>query len=115
MSDGFISVLVVDEHWLVRVALTNLFGKLRHFALVADATTAAGAIEAARMHEPDVVIMDVRLPDGSGIEACRQIRMNNPNTRVVMLTSFSDEEEVIAAILAGAECAPLHPSEDERL
>src|SRR5437667_4254997 len=115
MSDGFISVLVVDEHWLVRLALTNLFGKLRHFALVADATTAAGAIAAARTHEPDVVIMDVRLPDGSGIEACRQIRMNNPNTRVVMLTSFSDEEEVIAAILAGASGYLLKQSEPERL
>ena len=102
MSDGFISVLVVDEHWLVRLALTNLFGKLRHFALVADATTAAGAIAAARTHDPDVVIMDVRLPDGSGIEACRQIRMNNPNTRVVMLTSFSDEDEVIAAVETAA-------------
>jgi DNA-binding NarL/FixJ family response regulator len=115
MSDGFISVLVVDEHWLVRLALTNLFGKLRHFALVADATTAAGAIAAARTHEPDVVIMDVRLPDGSGIEACRQIRMNNPNTRVVMLTSFSDEDEVIAAILAGASGYLLKQSEPERL
>src|SRR5260370_14113997 len=115
MSDGFISVLVVDEQWLVRLALTNLFGKLRPFALVADATTAAGAIAAARTHDPDVVIMDVRLPDGSGIEACRQIRMNNPNTRVVMLTSFSDEEEVIAAILAGASGYLLKQSEPERL
>src|SRR5260370_6781142 len=115
MSDGFISVLVVDEQWLVRLALTNLFGKLRPFALVADATTAAGAIAAARTHDPCVVIMDVRLPDGSGIEACRQIRMNNPNTRVVMLTSFSDEDAVIAAILAGASGYLLKQSEPERL
>src|SRR6266704_4952412 len=94
MSDGVISVLVVDDHWLVRLGLTNLFDNLRHFAVVADASTAAGAVAAARAHSPDVVIMDVRLPDGSGIEACRQIRSDDSRTRVIMLTSFSDEEAV---------------------
>ena len=54
---------------------------------------------------PDVVIMDVRLPDGSGVDACRQIRSDSPKTRVVMLTSFADEDAVIAAILAGASVA----------
>ena len=68
--------------------ILSLFVGVVVYAQVADATTAADAIAAARMHEPDVVIMDVRLPDGSGIEACRQIRMNNPKTRVVMLTWF---------------------------
>src|SRR5881275_535790 len=100
MSDGPINLLVVDDHWLVRLGLTNLFNGLRHFALVADASTCAGAITAAREHKPDVVIMDVRLPDGSGIEACRQIRSENPHTRVIMLTSLWDEDAVIAAILA---------------
>src|SRR5215467_5403817 len=115
MSDGLISIVVVDDHWLVRLGLTNLFGHLRHFALVAEASTAAGAIAAARQHAPDVVIMDVRLPDGSGIEACRQIRSDHPSTRVIMLTSFSDEEAVIAAILAGASGYLLKQSEPERL
>jgi DNA-binding NarL/FixJ family response regulator len=115
MSPSLISVLVVDDHWLVRLGLSNLFGSLRHFALVADAATAAGAIEAARMHSPDVVIMDIRLPDGSGIEACRQIRSDNPQTRVIMLTSFWDEDAVIAAILAGASGYLLKQSEPERL
>src|SRR5712691_5801862 len=115
MSDRLISVLVVDDHWLVRLGLTNLFRSLRNFALVADAATAAGAIEDARMYSPDVVIMDIRLPDGSGIEACRQIRSDNPRTRVVMLTSFWDEDAVIAAILAGASGYLLKQSEPERL
>jgi DNA-binding NarL/FixJ family response regulator len=115
MSDGLTSVLVVDDHWLVRLGLTNLFTNLRHFALVADASTAAGAVAAARLHEPDVVIMDVRLPDGSGIEACRQIRSDHPDTRVIMLTSFSDEDAVIAAILAGASGYMLKQSEPDRL
>jgi DNA-binding NarL/FixJ family response regulator len=115
VGDGLIRVLVVDDHWLVRLGLTNLFTKLRHFALVGDADTAAGAVQAARTHEPDVVIMDVRLPDGSGIDACRQIRSDNPSTRVIMLTSFSDEDAVIAAILAGASGYMLKQSEPERL
>jgi DNA-binding NarL/FixJ family response regulator len=115
MSDGLISVLVVDDHWLVRLGLTNLFAGLRRFALVADADTAAGAVIAARLHSPDVVVMDVRLPDGSGIEACRQIRSERPATRVIMLTSFSDEDAVIAAILAGASGYLLKQSEPDRL
>jgi two-component system response regulator DevR len=115
VSDGVISILVVDDHWLVRLGLTNLFGHMRNFALVAEASTAAGAVTAARTHSPDVVIMDVRLPDGSGIEACRQIRSDNAKTRVIMLTSFSDEEAVIASILAGASGYLLKQSEPERL
>jgi DNA-binding NarL/FixJ family response regulator len=64
--------------------------------------TAAEAVEAARRHQPDLVIMDVRLPDGSGIEATREIRAENPEIRVIMLTSYPDEEAVFAAIVAGA-------------
>jgi DNA-binding NarL/FixJ family response regulator len=115
VSDGVITILVVDDHWLVRLGLTNLFANLRHFALVADASTASGAVEAARTYAPDIVIMDVRLPDGSGIEACRQIRSDNPRTRVIMLTSYADEDAVIAAILAGASGYLLKQSEPERL
>ena len=69
---------------------------------MAEAGTVAEAIEAARRFQPDLIIMDVRLPDGSGIEACREIRAELPETRVVMLTSYPDEEAVIAAIVAGA-------------
>jgi two-component system, NarL family, response regulator DevR len=115
MSEGLISIAVVDDHWLVRLGLINLFGNLRQFAVVAEASTAADAIVGARAHRPDVVIMDVRLPDGSGIEACRQIRSDNPGTRVIMLTSFCDEEAVIAAILAGASGYVLKQSAPERL
>jgi two-component system response regulator DevR len=69
---------------------------------VAEAGTVAEAIEMARRHQPDLVVMDVRLPDGSGIEACREIRAEMPSTRVVMLTSYPDEEAVFSAIVAGA-------------
>jgi DNA-binding NarL/FixJ family response regulator len=113
--DGLIRLLVVDDHWLVRQGLCNLFAGLRHAAVVAEAATAAAAVAEARAHAPDVVIMDVRLPDASGIEACRQIRSEHPQTRVVMLTSFADEDAVIAAILAGASGYLLKQSEPERL
>jgi DNA-binding NarL/FixJ family response regulator len=62
----------------------------------------AEAVAAARRFRPDIVVMDVRLPDGTGIEACRDIRAEMPETRVVMLTSYPDEEAVLAAIMAGA-------------
>jgi DNA-binding NarL/FixJ family response regulator len=62
----------------------------------------AEAVEQARRHVPNIVVMDVRLPDGSGIEACREIRAEQPQVRVVMLTSFPDEDAVLSAIVAGA-------------
>jgi len=115
MGEGVISILVVDDHWLVRLGLTNLFSNLRQFSLVAAVATAGDAIVAARTHSPNVVIMDVRLPDASGVEACRQIRSEHPGTRVVMLTSFGDEDAVISAILAGASGYLLKESDPARL
>src|SRR5215213_657832 len=95
-------LLIVDDHEVVRQGLVSLLGRNAHFQVVAEAGTAAEAVEQARRFEPDVVVMDVRLPDGSGIEACREIRSDLPKTRVVMLTSFPDEEAVLSAIVAGA-------------
>lgn len=70
--------------------------------VVGEAASAVEAVEAARRSNPDVVIMDVRLPGGTGIEACREIRAEQPDTRVIMLTSYPDEEAVFASIVAGA-------------
>ena len=95
-------LLVVDDHEVVREGLVALLDRREAFSVVAQAGTAAEAIEAARTHRPDLVIMDVRLPDGSGIEAAREIRAENPAIRVVILTSYPDEEAVFAAIIAGA-------------
>jgi len=95
-------LLVVDDHEVVRQGLVALIDRREKFQVVAEAGTVEEALDAARRFQPDLVIMDVRLPDGSGIEACREIRAELPNTRVVMLTSYPDEEAVLSAIIAGA-------------
>jgi DNA-binding NarL/FixJ family response regulator len=95
-------LLVVDDHEVVREGLVALLSRREEFQVVAEAGTVVEALGAARRFEPDLVIMDVRLPDGSGIEACREIRAELPAIRVVMLTSYPDEEAVLSAILAGA-------------
>jgi two-component system response regulator DevR len=95
-------LLVVDDHEVVRQGLVALLDRRDSFQVLAQAGTVAEAIAAADRFEPDLIIMDVRLPDGSGIEACRDIRAEHPEIRVVMLTSYPDEEAVLAAIVAGA-------------
>src|SRR6187401_1679404 len=95
-------LLVVDDHEVVREGLAALLDRREGFQVVADAGTVEEALAQARRHVPDIVVMDVRLPDGSGIEACREIRAEMPETRVVMLTSYPDEEAVLSAIVAGA-------------
>ena len=95
-------LLVVDDHEVVRQGLVALLDRRAGFEVVAQAGTVHEAIAEAARFEPDVVIMDVRLPDGTGIEACREIRAARPETRVVMLTSYPDEEAVLSAIIAGA-------------
>jgi DNA-binding NarL/FixJ family response regulator len=99
---SLLRLLVVDDHEVVRQGLVALLDRRDGFQVVAEAGTVAEALEQARRHEPEIVIMDVRLPDGSGIEACREIRAELPATKVVMLTSYPDEEAVLSAIVAGA-------------
>jgi len=95
-------IVVVDDHEVVRQGLVALLSRREEFQVVAEAATVTEALAAQRRFIPDVVVMDVRLPDGSGIEACREIRSEFPETRVVMLTSYPDEEAVLSAIIAGA-------------
>ena len=101
-STPALSLMIVDDHEVVRQGLVALLGRRPEFHVVAEAGTVAEAIAAARRFRPDLIVMDVRLPDGSGIEACREIRAEMPDTRVVMLTSYPDEDAVLSAIVAGA-------------
>ncbi len=97
-----IRVLLVDDHELVRRGLQSILDRNPEIAVVGEAgSMQAGIAEAARL-QPDVVVMDLRLPDGSGVEACRQIRAENPEARVLILTSHADEDALFAAVLAGA-------------
>jgi len=95
-------VLIVDDHEVVRVGLRALLEKQEDLQIVGEAATAGEALDMAISGKPDVVLMDVRLPDESGIETCRKIRSKNPGIRVLMLTSYSNDETILASIMAGA-------------
>ncbi|HWI61144.1 MAG TPA: response regulator transcription factor [Symbiobacteriaceae bacterium] len=97
-----VRIMVVDDHEVVRLGLVTLLGRQSGYQVVAEAAGAGEAVEKARVHKPDIIVMDVRMPDGSGIEACRQIRADLPATKVIMLTSYADDEAVITAVMAGA-------------
>ncbi len=98
-----IRLLLVDDHEVLRLGLKTLFTENANIQVVGEAGTRAAAVSEADRLQPDVVLMDVRLPDGSGIEACREIRNASPEIRVLFLTSFADDEAVMATIMAGAK------------
>lgn len=95
-------VLLVDDHEVVRQGVRTLLETEPQIQVVGEAESVKEAIRQAKWLQPDVVVMDVRLTDGSGIEATREIRARQPKTRVLMLTSFADEEALFASIMAGA-------------
>ena len=97
-----IRVMLVDDHEVVRQGLKSLLERREHIQIVAEAGTVAEAVAGAARAQPDVIVMDVRLPDGTGIEACREIRAAQPAITVLMLTSYADDEAVYGSIIAGA-------------
>jgi DNA-binding NarL/FixJ family response regulator len=97
-----LKVLIVDDHDIVRKGLAMLLSRQEDLVVAGEAGTAAEAVEKAGELAPDVVVLDIRLPDASGIEAWRDIRAQNPDIKVLMLTSYSDEEAVMGSIMAGA-------------
>jgi two-component system, NarL family, response regulator DevR len=101
-AENVVRVMLVDDHEVVRQGLKALVESESSLMVVGEAGTVAEAVERAAVLRPDVVVMDVRLADGSGIEATREIRANRAETRVIMLTSFADDEALFASIMAGA-------------
>ena len=99
---GPLRLMLVDDHEVVRSGLRAMLEATGEVRIVAEAGSVRGAIAEADRTRPDVIIMDVRLDDGSGIEATREIRARRPETRVLMLTSFADDEALFASIMAGA-------------
>ena len=99
---GELKVLLVDDHEVVRAGLRAMIDAQPDMTVVGEAGTSEEGVRRVGFDGPDVVVLDVRLPDGSGVEACREIRSRFPEVKVLMLTSFADEEALMAAILAGA-------------
>lgn len=95
-------IVLVDDHEVVRAGIRAMIDAQDDMEVVGEAATAADGIKRVGFDDPDVVVLDVRLPDGSGVEACRDIRSRFPDVNVLMLTSFADEEALMSAILAGA-------------
>ena len=102
MNPAPVRVILVDDHEIVRRGLEAILERNPEITVIGEAgTVAAAVIEAARLH-PDVVVMDLRMPDGSGVDACRQIRAQDEDVKVLILTSHADEDALFSAVLAGA-------------
>jgi DNA-binding NarL/FixJ family response regulator len=97
-----IRVFVLDDHELVRTGLRTLLEDEDDMQVVGEAGTAASGLELIRDLQPDVAILDVRLPDGNGVEVCREIQSTLPGVRCLMLTSYSDDDALFSSIMAGA-------------
>lgn len=110
-----IRILIVDDHAVVRMGLKALLNLYDNFLVVGEADSGEEALLLVEQMKPDVVIMDIRLPGINGIEACQEIRAAFPDIHVIMLTSFADEEAVIASIMAGASGYILKQIENDQL
>jgi two-component system response regulator DevR len=95
-------ILLVDDHEIVRLGLKALLDRHPQFEVVAETGTAREALQLVEQHSPDVVVMDIRLPGGSGIDACEKITEDYPDTQVIMLTSYAEDEMLFSSIRAGA-------------
>lgn len=95
-------ILLVDDHEVVRLGLKSLIERHAGFEVVAEAASQQEAVQKAVEYEPDLVLMDIRLAGGSGIEACEEIMTERPSTKVIMLTSYAEDEMLFSAIRAGA-------------
>ncbi|WP_308314972.1 response regulator transcription factor [Streptomyces sp. C10-9-1] len=101
-EEGKITVFLLDDHEVVRRGVRELLSMEPDIEVVGEAGTAAEALVRVAATTPDVAVLDIRLPDGSGVEVCREIRSQNENIACLMLTSFSDDEALFDAIMAGA-------------
>jgi len=102
MAEPPLRVMLVDDHEVVRGGIRAMLQSTDDIVVTAEAASVREAIDEAARARPDVIVMDVRLTDGSGIEATRQIRADRPESKVLMLTSFADDEALFASIMAGA-------------
>lgn len=97
-----IRLLIADDHSVVRAGLRALLERQGHFKVIAEASTGEEAVQMAQEHQPDVAVLDIRMPGISGIEACRRITESVAGCRVIMLTSYAEDELLMSAIQSGA-------------
>jgi two-component system, NarL family, response regulator DevR len=97
-----VRVFLLDDHEIVRRGIADLLDTEPDISVVGEASTAAEALRRIPAAKPDVAVLDARLPDGSGIDVCRDIRSSQPNVRCLILTSYDDEDAIFAAVMAGA-------------
>lgn len=95
-------IIVVDDHEVVRLGLKSLIDKYPQYKVIAEAGSANEAVEKVFELQPDIVLMDIRLPGKSGIDACEEIKNKYPDIQVIMLTSYAEDEMLFSAIKAGA-------------
>jgi len=108
-------IIIVDDHEVVRLGLRSLLDQYPHYEVVAEASNAKESISMVDTFEPDIVLMDIRLPGKSGIEACEEIKEKHPEIRVIMLTSYAEDEMLFSAIKAGASGYVLKQIDSEGL
>lgn len=97
-----IRLLIVDDHEVVRLGLRALLDRFPDLKVVGETGTVAGAVEESLRLRPDVVLLDIKLPDGSGYDACMRIRAGCPTAKVLVLTSYAEDDSVLRALSAGA-------------
>jgi DNA-binding NarL/FixJ family response regulator len=108
-------IIIVDDHEVVRLGLRSLLDQYPLYEVVAEASNAKESISMVDTFEPDIVLMDIRLPGKSGIEACEEIKEKHPEVRVIMLTSYAEDEMLFSAIKAGASGYVLKQIDSEGL
>lgn len=97
-----VRIMLVDDHEVVRMGMRTLLERQEGYQVVAEASSESEAVAQAAVTKPDIILMDIRLGSGSGIDACQQIVAVHPHTKVIMLTSFAEDELLFSAIRAGA-------------
>jgi DNA-binding NarL/FixJ family response regulator len=110
-----LTVLIADDHPLFRKGMRSLLETMPEITLVGEASSGREAVELALAHQPDVVLMDLQMPEGSGLEATRELNKRSPNTRILVVTLFEDDDSIFTALRAGAHGYILKDADEEEM